>query len=384
MNIDLLNDAVQEFLTANLKTDALSLLFKNQVFKNVTQKELTQQLIGKQKAASKLPTWFKTKGIYYPEKLNLEQTSSEATAQFKASLVSGDSMLDLTGGFGVDSFYFSKKVTQLTHIETNTELSNIAAHNFKQLEADNISCVNEEAISFLKNNNQHYDWIYLDPSRRNTKKGKVFLLEDYQPNIIELLPLLYAKTENILLKTSPLLDITLGVDTLKNVKQVYVVAVDNEVKELLWHLQKDYDKDYKTHAINIKKQTTETLTFDQNTEEHLSVAYSHPKMYLYEPNAALLKAAAFNMVANTYKLSKIAPFSHLYTSDTLVSFPGRTFVVKHCFDYHKKAMKQLGIKKANITTRNFGLSVSEIRKIHKISDGGDLYLFLQKQLKTNR
>src|SRR6056297_302849 len=218
----------------------MSVLLEKPNFEGVSQKELAEQIEAKKKCQDKLTTWFNTPNIYYPNKLNIEQTSSETTAAYKAQMVSGKSLVDLTGGFGVDSYFFSKKMESVLHCEITSELSEIACHNFKVLGQENIECYPVDGVVFLKSSTSNFDWIYIDPSRRNDKKGKVFLLEDCLPNLPENLSLLFEKTQNILVKTSPLLDIKMGIETLEFVKEVHVVAVQNEVKELLFILEKGY------------------------------------------------------------------------------------------------------------------------------------------------
>ncbi|HKJ06643.1 MAG TPA: hypothetical protein VJ970_04170, partial [Flavobacteriaceae bacterium] len=166
MNLSILNNEVQNFINTNLKADLTKLILKGSPFKNVTIQEIANQIVSKNKAKKKLPTWFSTKNIYFPNKLNIEQSSSEITAKHKTKLVSGKTLIDLTGGFGVDTFYFSNVIKKVIYCEINSELSTIAKHNFTQLGANNIICLNTNGIEYLKNRNEKFDWIYIDPSRR--------------------------------------------------------------------------------------------------------------------------------------------------------------------------------------------------------------------------
>ncbi len=383
MNKNILQTDVQNFIANNLQTDVVAILLKKVTFKSVSTKELVAQIEAKKKCKEKLSTWYNTIDIYYPNKLNIEQTSSEITATYKASIVEGGSLIDITGGFGIDSYYFSKKITKVTHCEINEGLSKIAAHNFSILKVNNIECFPESGLDILKNTPKIIDWVYIDPSRRNDVKGKVFLLSDCIPNVPEHLPLLFTKTNNILIKTSPLLDFSIGIKELKFVKEIHVVAVKNEVKELLWVLEKEYTGTITIKTINYRKTKAETYSFTLNNEKESIPDYTKPLSYLYEPNAAVLKAGAFKIVGNSYKLSKLHEHSHLYTSEELQDFPGRIFKIQQCLAYHKKTIQKLGIKKANITTRNFPDSVAKIRKTFKIKDGGDSYLFFTKDLDNN-
>ena len=380
MNKNILNTGVQEFILENINTDTMSVLLKKPLFTGVNQKELVEQLEAKKKCQQKLPTWFKTPNIYYPNKLNIEQTSSETTAQYKANLINGNSLIDITGGFGVDDYFFSQKFTEIYHCELNENLSNIAAYNYDILGVNNIICKAENGLDFLAKTTQNFDWIYIDPSRRNDSKEKVFLLSDCLPNVPENLDLLFNKSSNILIKTSPLLDFTIGINELKFVKEIHVIAIQNDVKELLWILEKGYINSINIKTINISKSSNEVFSFALNDEKEMVSDLSEPLVYLYEPNSAVLKSGAFKTVGNQYQLKKLHEHSHLYTSNELIYFPGRSFKIDQVVPYQKKEIQKLGYTKANITTRNFPETVANLRKKHKIKDGGEVYMFFTKNM----
>ncbi|MFA5299644.1 MAG: class I SAM-dependent methyltransferase [Lutibacter sp.] len=374
MNNNILNKEVQQFINDHLKSDVTKLILKGSPFEVVSIQEIAEQIVAKNSCEKKLPTWFNSENIYYPNKLNIEQTSSEITSNYKSELVSGETLVDITGGFGVDAYFFSQKVSKITHCEINEELSNIVSHNFKQLGVKNCVFKKVDGIEFIKNNQEHFDWIYADPSRRNDAKGKVFLLKDCLPNIPENLDTIFQKTNNILLKVSPILDITSAINELIFVKEIHVVAVENEVKELLFLLEKDYTKSIQIKTINITK--NESQKFDFNLNETSNASFSEPEKYVYEPNAAILKSGAFLQVSEKLNIAKLHQNSHLYTSNTLMDFPGRKFEIKHCISYNKKQLLQLiPSKKANIATRNFPETVAQIRKKTGLKDGGNQYLF---------
>lgn len=380
MNKNILNTGVQEFILENINTDTMSVLLKKPLFTGVNQKELVEQLEAKKKCQQKLPTWFKTPNIYYPNKLNIEQTSSETTAQYKANLINGNSLIDITGGFGVDDYFFSQKFTEIYHCELNENLSNIAAYNYDILGVNNIICKAENGLDFLAKTTQNFDWIYIDPSRRNDSKEKVFLLSDCLPNVPENLDLLFNKSSNILIKTSPLLDFTIGINELKFVKEIHVIAIQNDVKELLWILEKGYINSINIKTINISKSSNEVFSFALNDEKEMASDLAEPLVYLYEPNSAVLKSGAFKTVGNQYQLKKLHEHSHLYTSNELIYFPGRSFKIDQVVPYQKKEIQKLGYTKANITTRNFPETVANLRKKHKIKDGGEVYMFFTKNM----
>lgn len=375
MNKEILKTGVQDFIIENKSADIMSVLLKKPVFKGVSQKELAQQIEGRKKCQKKLPTWFETSGIYFPKKVNIEQTSSEISAAYKSKIVAGNSLIDVTGGFGVDSYYFSKTVDAILHCEIDHQLHEIASHNFKKLGVKNIQTYRENGLDFLRNSVQDFDWIYLDPSRRNHVKGKVVQLSDCEPNIAENLDLLFSKSENILLKTSPLLDIALGIKELRSIKEIHIVAINNEVKELLWLLKKDYYGEVGIKTINFTKANAQLFNFVLSAEKTATAVYSLPHSYIYEPNVSILKSGAFKCVGMAFGLKKLHPNTHLYTSEVLLDFPGRRFELIKVVSYNKKGIQELGLKKANITTRNFPDSVATIRKKFKIKEGGSSFLF---------
>ena len=375
MNNNILNIDVQRFINNNLDIDISKLIFKGSPFKEVSSQELASQVLSKSKCKKKLPTWFSTPKIYYPDKVNIEQTSSEVTAKYKSSLIKGDTLLDLSGGFGVDSYYFSKRFAEVTHCEINKELHEIVTHNFKALKAENIRTIHGDGIEYLKSASK-YDWIYIDPSRRHDTKGKVFFLKDCEPNVPQHIDLLLAKASNILIKTSPLLDIKAGIKELKFVKEIHSVAVINEVKELLWVIEKDYVSEIKLKAVNIKKNNEEYFESILDDDINHKPKYNKPLTYLYEPNAAIMKIGAFKSITTIYGLNKLDLHTHLYTSEKYIeNFPGRSFKILNALPYSKKELKTFKNIKANITTRNFPLTVKEIKKKLKIVDVGDTYLF---------
>ena len=385
MNLELLNTEIQDFINNNLNTNVSKLLFKNSQFKDVSNKELVEQIEAKNKSKSKLPSWFSTKGIYYPNKLNIEQTSSEVLAEYKSKLISGNKIIDLTGGLGVDSFYFSKQFKNVTHCEIDEKLSHTANYNFKLLKAKNITSINSNGIDFLQKNNQNYDWIFIDPSRRNQNKGKVFYLKDCTPNLVEHIETLLQYSNNIMIKASPMLDLSIGISELKFVKEIHIIAVNNEVKELLYIIEKDYDKEIKIITNNRSSKGLQVFKFSFNEEANCNTIYSDVQKYLYEPNAAIMKSGAFNLVSKKLKVNKLQINSHLYTSNALIDFPGRIFAVNEVVPYQRKLIyKKLGKQKFNISTRNFPESIEVLKKIFIIADGGENYVFFTKDHSQNK
>ncbi|MGV3696074.1 THUMP-like domain-containing protein [Flavobacterium sp.] len=374
MDTSLLSAEIQEFIHSNVDSDVSKLALQKNRFPNADWASILNQIAARQKARAKLPTWFKASNIIYPSRISIEQTSSEQTAEYKSGLVSGNSLIDLTGGFGVDALYFSKKIKHIVHCEINIDLSQIVTHNFKQLEVENVECIAGDSSEILTRLNQKFDWIYIDPSRRNDAKGKVFMLNDCLPNVPDLLHFYFGYSEKIMIKTAPILDISAGLSELKNVKAIHIIAVENEVKELLWILEKDYAGAIQIFTANLGKEKTESFDFGVGITTVAS--YSLPKKYLFEPNAAIMKSGGFDAISHYFNIGKLHQHSHLYTSDECIDFPGRIFEIGNVFEYNRQNMKSfLEEKKANITTRNFPETVENIRRKWKIKDGGDIYCF---------
>ncbi len=374
MKTELLSLEVQQFIEENLSSDIGTLALRKSPFSNIPMSILAGQIESKQKAKTKLALWYNTKNILFPSKLSIEQTSSDRCAMYKASLVKQGNLIDLTGGFGIDSYYFAQNLAHVTHLEMQEELSIIAQHNFKVLQQDNIVCHSTDSIAFLEQSQQTWDYIYLDPARRNQSKQKVFLLSDCTPDVIEHMDLLLQKTSTILIKTAPLLDIQAVINQLKYIKQVHIVALNNEVKELLWVVQKNYTGSIELIAVNINKDKTDL--FCVNFDDHCIGKYGYLEQFLYEPNAAILKTGKFQCVSDKFDVKKLHQNSHLYTSEDLQEFSGRRFKIVNHYEYNKANAKQyLSNIKANITVRNFPLKVEDIRKKWKIKEGGNTYIF---------
>lgn len=384
MDSPLLRSEVQDFITTSLQANFPKIALMKNPFPEIRWNDILNQIASKNKAKEKLPTWFSHKYIIYPSKISIEQTSSEIAAEYKAALINGVTLIDLTGGFGIDDYYFAQKFNKVVHCEINEELSDIVRHNFQILNQRNIECYKGDSLEILKKLNQKWSWIYVDPSRRSDIKGKVFMLKDCLPNVPNLLDTYFDFTESILIKTAPILDITAGLTELNFVKQIHIIAVDNEVKELLWEIEKNYTGNITINAVSLSKKETEifSVVYGDDTK---SSNYSLPKKFLYEPNAAMMKTGAFESIGHYYSIDKIQQHSHLFTSDDRIAFPGRIFEIKKVIPFDKISMKEhLEGKKMNITVRNFPIPVEEIRKKWKISEGGNQYCFFTTNLNNEK
>ncbi|MFT6826410.1 MAG: hypothetical protein ACJAYD_000968 [Patiriisocius sp.] len=367
----LLHDEVQDFIKG-FQGEVSKLALSGSPFPAVSVTDLIVQIESRRKAKAKLPTWFNTSGIVYPPKLHLEQTSSEITAAYKQKLVQGKTLADITGGFGVDGYFFAQTFEEVHHFEIQKPLSDIVNHNVAHLSKRNITSHHGDGIDAIKE--QVFHVIYADPSRRHGKKGKVFFLEDCEPNIPKHLDYLLERCHTLLVKTSPMLDISIGMKELHGVESIHIVAVQNEVKEVLWTLTKKEQKIPEIHTVNFTKNGTQKFQFSWNTPAEISL--HAPQKYVYEPNAAIMKSGAFNEMCEAFQIAKLHKHSHLYTSNTLIRFPGRRFTINKIVPYSKKEMRQgINFNKANISTRNFPESVATLREKWKLKEGGDHYLF---------
>jgi 16S rRNA G966 N2-methylase RsmD len=372
MNLKVVSAEINEYLRSCLHENAADFMLKKHPFDEVSNLELTQQLVGLKKAKTKFPSLFEYLDIVYPPKVNLEQTSSEATAIYKSHLLDIDKMIDLTGGFGIDVSAFAKACPTTVHVELSSLLQQYAKHSF---DAQGIATKSFQAdgMEFLKQSKEVYDLIYLDPSRKTNSHSKAILLKDYEPNVIDNLDLLLNKGKKVMIKTSPMLDLTAGIKQLQNVQSVHIVAVKNEVKELLWILGKEQVEQVEVICVNLE---TEQPVFKTIFSSWGTFDFSKPKKYLYEPNAAVMKSQQFDALLDQYPLRKLDQDAHLFTSDQLIDFPGRVFEIKNTIEHKPKLLKRLYAKTARgIVTRNNKESVVQLRKKYQFTEHETNYLF---------
>ena len=374
----------REFIRTHLTDDVRTLLLRYPTGTGLDIKKIVAQIAARQKAREKLPVWYANDALVFPPALSVEQASSEQTAHYKAALVSGQRLLDLTGGMGVDTWAFAQRVDQVVYTERNAELAHLAAHNLPRLGATNVTVQAGDGLVLLdsvEGPGNRADWIYLDPHRRDEQGGKVVRLDDCEPDVSQpgVLTSLFQKANRILLKASPLLDIDLAVRQLQGkVESVHIIAVQGEVKEILFLLvnQAVAKENVQSNAVNLLKSGAVSLNFRWEEERATDISFGNPQTYIYEPNAAVLKAGAFRLVAARFGLSKLAPNSHLYTSDDLRwDFPGRVFTLQAAIKPDIKLLKTLiPDLKANLTVRNFPQTVAELRKKLSLREGGSIYI----------
>ena len=371
----MIDEATLAFIKEHCNDDVRGLALQATRYSQVDMRVAATQIEGHRLAATKLPAWAAVEGIIYPVRLSMEQCSSEATARYKASLVEGTRLADLTGGFGIDCSYMAERFSEITYVERNAELCRIAEHNFALL-GKAIRVVNADSEDTLAGLPLQ-DWIFVDPARRDRGGNKVVSLSDCEPDVCRLEPLLLQRASRVMIKCSPMLDIAQAMRELHSVSEVHVVSVNNECKELLLVLGSDTDGEVPIHAINLQGERTQRFVYTAQEEAGAVCHYTATLgNYLYEPNSALMKAGCYRLPAVRWGLSKLHRNTHLYTSDTLVSdFPGRVFKVERVCGFGKKELKTLDCKKANLAVRNFPEHVDTLKKRLKISDGGSTYLF---------
>ncbi|MEM9983279.1 MAG: hypothetical protein AAF734_12345, partial [Bacteroidota bacterium] len=303
--------AIQTFIQQHLEDDPTQLVLKAKQYDHLPIKAIAQHIQAKQKIKDKLPTWYAHSLVVYPAKISLEQSSSEATAKLKTSFVEGKTLIDLTGGLGVDTFYFAKHFEKVIYVEPQKALFEIAQQNFKTLGAHNISCVCDKASNVLSGYTGKIDVLYLDPARRDQQQKSVAQLAACEPNVLALLPQLFTVGASVLLKTSPMLDIQQALRQLQYVHQVRVVAHRNECKEVLYLLKSAITPIGQIPITTIHLGVTkEIFTTTVEQEAQASVRYGEPQRYLYEPNVAIMKAGFFKKIAAAFDLQKLHPDSH--------------------------------------------------------------------------
>lgn len=378
------NIDIQKFIIAHADDDVNFLALHKNKFPQIDMDFVLRQIEGRQKVKHKLPTFYNNINVLYPPKLSLEQSSSEITARYKSTFCKGKTLIDLTAGFGADAFFMSEKFEKTVCIESNAELCEILQHNYLLCNKFNISIIHSSAENFLHNCSSFCDFMYIDPARRKKSGQKSLLLADCQPNIEILLPEILPKTQKLLIKLSPMFDIQETIrKTGEQISEIHIVAVENECKELLILIENKIslqeNQNIKIITKNFLKNSIQTFEFQLDEERKTNCIFSkHIKKYLYEPNSALMKSGAYNLVAKRFNLEKLHKNTHLYFSDKIVeNFCGKIFAVKKTWGNSAKMwnVQAKQLQKANIAVRNFPLSASELRAKLHIADGGNIFLF---------
>lgn len=339
---------------------------------------LLEQVIRRLKVNDKWPFLKNHPSYFLPPGINLEQSSSEFTARYKSDLFHGDRFLDLTGGMGMDAFWISRHFKRGVLVEPNQELAERTASNLKLLGAGHLHVyAGVSAEDWLGTNSDQFDLIYLDPSRRTDQGKKVFKLEEYTPRVDLLLNELMPRCQTIAFKTSPLLDIQSVIQLLPQISAVHILTVHQECRELLFVIQKNARPGIRLVCASYESDGWRQLTFTKDEEAALDVETDWPRRYLYEPNASIMKSGMFKLLTQKYGTPQLHPHTHLFTSDQLHhDFPGRIFQVDAILKVNVKEVQHyLPDRKANLSLRNFPGKQADLKKILRIADGGDQYLW---------
>ena len=369
-----LTERVIEFIRDHAKDDPNQIRLKGKSVDDFSAGFIADQIEARRKQADRLPTFCADERIIFPPSKNLEQSSSEITAALKSDYVKStgatcNQLIDLTLGTGVDAFIFSRIFDKVYGVEPDADLLNITRHNLELLSEQQLHFFNMTAEEYLDTHTLSVDWIYIDPSRRNLDK-RIYDLEDSAPNVVGLMNELLSRSPEILIKTSPMLDISSVLQRWNNVISVIIIAVQNECREVLYHLSRKEHPSPRIICLNVAASgAVRRFEFFRKEEETSLPKYEKPQAYLYEPNAAILKAGAFRILSQAYLVSKIAVSTHLYTSAELIeNFPGRAFKIIGKLEKGDRNVQ------ANIISRNFPMSADEIRKKYSIRDGGDKFV----------
>lgn len=371
----MMNEVTRQFVQAHRMEDVRQLALSGAKVEGVDLAFALQQIAGWQTARKKLPSWAATEGLFYPPHLNMEQCSSEQTALYKRSIlpVSKGTFVDLTGGFGVDFSWMSSAFDKRIYVERNADLCEVARHNFHLLGLKTeVVCLDAE--DYLQQM-EHADVVFLDPARRDLHGSRTYGIADCTPNVVELLPLLMEKADLVVLKLSPMLDWRKAVRDLgeQHVREIHIVSVRNECKELL--VVMGQGEGLRLVCVN------DASVFELSTDVSAPLCqFGNPcaGMFLYEPNASVMKAGCFAELSQRFGVAPIAQNSHLFVSAGLVvEFPGRTFQIEAVSSLNKRELKERlsAISQANITVRNFPFTVAELRRRLKLNEGGSTYIF---------
>lgn len=369
---------ILQFARQHRDEDPLKLLLQQSKYPQVDMRQVVQQIEGQRQASAKWPTLAHCDEVLYPPKLNREQSSSEATAQYKAQLMSdwgGGTVADLTGGMGIDSLFMARVAETVDYCEQNQELCQLAAHNFAALGQHNIRCHSGDSLEWLKSQtNTIYNTIYIDPARRDPKGRKVSAFEECTPNLLDNLALLLSRCSHLLIKASPMIDLYSALHQLGNVADVHIVALNGECKEVLFALNKAAERETQIHCVELRGDFA-PIVFLPSEEEKAQTTYaSQMGQYLYEPHATLMKGGCFGYISQKYKLQQLARNTHLYTSDILnKTFPGRRFQVLQELK-PKEASRIIPERKAHVVTRNYPMEAALLQKKLGLKEGGDLFV----------
>ena len=373
---DLAKREIIEFAREHEGDDTARLLLSAARYPSIDMPAAVQQIEGRRTAREKWPGLLECEGFLYPPRLNREQASSEATALHKASLISPLTVADLTGGMGVDTLAFARVAEHVDYVERDPQLCALMEHNLKALGVDNVTVHCADSMEWLNNQHSSFNIIFVDPARRDKQGRKVAAFEDCTPDIVMHRELLLSKGEELMVKASPMIDLTLGASQLTGVSDVYVIAVSGECKEVLFRCGRA-DGEPRIHCHHLHHGETDNYVFTREDESRAQATYAtEVGKYLYEPNAALMKAGPFKLLSQWEGVDKLSQNTHLYTSNRYIPhFPGRVFsVIVETSPTRKEMQKWIPDGKAHVMTRNYPMAAAELQKQLGLKEGGDLFV----------
>ncbi len=378
------NEATIAFVREHRDDDVRALALKVRRDGDVDLPWALDQIQGWQTACRKLPSWAAIDGIVYPPHLSMEQCSSELTAAYKCGIVQRlpqscrQTLVDLTGGFGVDLAFMARHFEQACYVERQEHLCETARHNFEKMGLRHVRVVHDEAEDVLNrlDGDPSSTLIYLDPARRDNNSSRTYAIADCTPDVLKMKRRLLEAADHVLVKLSPMLDWHKAVRDLgERVAQVHIVSVANECKELLVLMNADHQGTPAVHCVN----DGQSLVFSScEGDENPVIASNDEALFLFEPNASVMKAGCFGVLTRRYPVAALAVDSHLFVSDEEVrDFPGRRFRVIAVTTMNKKELAQAmqGVGRANVAVRNFPMTAQQLRQRLRLQDGGDTYIF---------
>ena len=381
-----MNEATREFIRQHRQEDVRLLALRGTKDPEVDLAFALQQIDGYRRAQEKLPSWAAVEGILWPTHLSMEQCSSEQTARYKAEVAgSGGLFVDLTAGFGVDAAFIAKGFQRAVCVELQPELYALSSSNFKILGLPQIEVVNGNGVEYL-HTMASADLVFIDPARRDEHGGRTYGIADCTPNVLEIIDELLGKAQRVMIKLSPMLDWRKAVEDIgrQHVSAVHIVSVANECKELILKVKESKGekvKETKVVCMNLQPDgSRECFEFDADAPSPNKILHSSRSTlhFLYSPNASIMKAGCFELLAERFGVTPLHQNSHLFVSEQEVSdFPGRGFIIERITSMNKRELKEslAGLTQANIAVRNFPISAEELRRRLKLRDGGDVYIF---------
>ena len=365
-----------EFVIEHEKDDPGRLLLSADRWPEIDVRRAARNIGARAKIRSKIPSWYAHPELEYPGSLPLEQASSETTALYKQAFVpEGARIADLTGGLGVDCWFMSRSASEAHYCERNGDLCTAARHNFAALGDAAISVHEGDGIEWLSRQTEHFDLIYLDPARRDAAARRVYDITDCEPNLLEVKDLLLSKADRVLAKISPMADISRTLMQFPETRELHVLAVSGEVKELLLLLETGGERE----PLIVAHDAPHHFEFHPHEEPAAEVKYAgHIGKYLFQPSKSVLKAGAFRLLSERFKLNKLAPSTHLYTADEPVTgFPGKCFEVESVLEWNKASLRRLKQQydRLEMTALNFPLATDALREKAGIAGGGTHHLF---------